>query len=118
MRMGSISNDLRQRLAIVGCTFLAPLAVVVTTFAMFAATVLNFENLRPGTTVTTQFSAQGVTFQSAFIGTDLGARSGTRALRTISPSAEVFTPIPLKMEFVRSQRRVKLFATSPGIPRN
>ena len=82
-----------------------------------APTLLNFEDLTAGTTVTTQFGARGVVFQGAFIGTDFGARSGTRALRSVPPTAEIFTPVPLVMQFTSPQARVSLFANSPGIPR-
>ena len=81
-------------------------------------TLLTFEDLPAGTTVTTQFGARGVIFERAFIGTDFGARSGTRALRSVPPNAEVFNPVPIVMTFTSPQARVKLFAFSGGIVRN
>ena len=82
-----------------------------------SATVLNFEDLPAGTTVTRQYARQGVIFNSAFLAADPAARSGTRVLQTVSPTAEVFTAIPLPMTFTRPQARVRLFASSPGAAR-
>jgi hypothetical protein len=79
---------------------------------------LDFENLPAGTTVNDQYVRQGVRFSSAHLAADPAARSGTRVLRTVSPTAEVFTPIPLRMAFIKPQARVKLFAMSPGTARN
>ena len=109
MRTGSAGSALRRRLTAF-VLVAAPLA--------FAQTLLDFENLPPGTTVNDQYAQQGVRFSDAFLATDPAARSGTRVLRTVNPAAEVFNPIPLKMAFVRPQTRVKLFAMSPGTPRN
>ena len=105
----------RARLWIVVGLFilLAPLPVVNS-----ATTALDFENLAPGTIVTMQYASRGVRFNSAFLATHPAARSGTRVLRTISPTAEVFTPIPFKMEFLTPQRHVLLFAMSPATARN
>ena len=57
-------------------------------------------------------------FTSVFLATDPATRSGSRVLRTVAPTAEVFTPIPLRMAFIKPQVRLKLFAMSPGIARN
>ncbi len=112
MRTGSIRNGPGQRLAVLTA------AVLVLVPAVMARTMLDFENLPPGTTVDDQFVRQGVRFRSAHLAADPAARSGTRALRPVSPSAEIFTPVPLVMAFVKPQARVKLFAMSPGVPRN
>ena len=80
-------------------------------------TVLTFEDLPAGTIVTTQYGARGVVFQGAFVGTDFGARSGTRALRSVPPTAEIFNPVQFVMSFTSPQSRVKLFVNSPSIPR-
>ena len=81
-------------------------------------TVLDFEDLAPGTIVTAQYGQRGVVFQNHFLGTDPAAHSGTRVLRTVSPAQEVFDPIPLVMTFTSSQSRVKLFAASSNIALN
>lgn len=113
MHSGSMWNGAAKRMVFAaGCVVAASHAVFV------AATLVDFENLPAGTTVTTQYAAQGVVFGSAYLATDPNARSGTRVLRTVSPTAEVFTPIPLRMTFSQPQARVKLYATSPGVARN
>jgi hypothetical protein len=86
--------------------------------ASAATTVLDFEDLAPFTTVTTQYGPRGVVFQGAFVATDLGGRSGTRSLRSIAPNIEVFEPVPLVLSFTSPQARVALFANSPGMVRN
>lgn len=102
----------KQWLLVAGLALLAPVAV-------FAASVFDFEDLPVGTTITNQYVDRGVRFYSAYLASDPAARSGTRVLRTVSPTAEVFTPIPLRMTFVlNGQMRVKFFAMSPGIARN
>jgi hypothetical protein len=83
-----------------------------------APTVLTFEDLAAGTTVTTQYGVRGVLFQGTFVGTDFGARSGSRALRSVPPTSEVFNPVPIIISFTSPQARVKLFVNSPGMPRN
>jgi hypothetical protein len=101
------------------CSWLAavmPMAVV--NGAMGAKTVLDFEDVAAGTTITSQYGMRGVIFHQAFLGTDSAARSGTRVLRTVSPTTEVFTEIPLVMSFTSAQSRVKLFAGSPGVALN
>jgi hypothetical protein len=113
MLTGSKWNSARRWILVVVCVFHAPLALVTA-----ANAVLDFENLPAGTTVTTQYLSRGVRFASAFLTTHPAARSGTRVLRTVSPNAEVFTPIPFKIEFLAPQRHVQLFAMSPAIARN
>jgi len=83
-----------------------------------APTLLTFDDLPVGTIVTTQYGARGVVFQGAVVGNDLGARSGTLALRSVAPNAEIFNPVPLVMTFTAPQRRVTLFANSPGAIRS
>ena len=102
----------------------AVLALIVALFIYFAPvspsfapTLLTFDDLPAGTNVTNQFGTRGVVFQAGFIGTDFGARSGTRALRSVPPNAEVFQPIPIVMFFTSPQARVSLFAMSPGTAR-
>jgi hypothetical protein len=75
------------------------------------ATLLDFEDLAPGTVVTAQYGPRGVLFQNHFLGTDPAAISGTHVLRTANPADEIFTPIPLAMLFTSPQARVKLFAS-------
>jgi LGFP repeat len=82
------------------------------------ATLINFEDLAPGTTVTTQFGPRGVLFNNNFLDTDPAAHSGTHVLRTVAPTAEVFDPIPLVMTFTSRQARVRLFASSAGTALN
>jgi LGFP repeat len=86
--------------------------------AVAAPTVLDFEDIAAGTTITTQYGPRGVIFQQAFLDTDPAAHSGTRLLRTFPLTAEVFTPIPLVMTFTSAQTRVKLFAGSRVAPVN
>ena len=97
---------------------LAAIAASLIYMAPPPPTLLNFEDLPAGTRVTNQFGARGVVFQGGFVGTDFGARSGTRALRTVAPFDEVFNPVPIVMSFTSPQARVALFAHSPGIARN
>lgn len=95
--------------------WLAALAAISSgSFATAAPTVLNFEDIAPGTTITTQYAARGVLFSGAFLGLDAAAHSGTRVLRTVSPGIEVFDPIPIVMNFTSPQSRVKLFAGHTG----
>jgi len=94
------------------------LAVFSASTAMAAATVLDFEDVAPGTTVTAQYGPRGVLFLNHFLGTDPAAHSGTHVLRTANPAQEIFTPIPLVMTFTSSQARVKLFAESSNIALN
>ena len=69
-----------------------------------AAQAITFEDLPAGTAVKAQYGARGVIFPGdAHIANDPHAHSGTRVLRSISETAEVFTPAPLVMTF-----------TSPG----
>ena len=112
MRTGSRWNGARRWILVAAGVFLAPLALVDA-----ATAVLDFENLPAGTMVTTQFLSRGVRFASGFLADHPAAHSGTRVLRSLNPNQEVFTAIPLKMEFVSPQRHVRLFAMSPGAAR-
>lgn len=93
-------------------------ALLIQSAAMGAPTVLNFEDLAPGTTVTAQYGPRGVLFQQAYLDTDAAAHSPTRVLRSANPSDEIFTPIPLPMTFTSAQSRVKFFAESSGVALN
>ena len=93
-------------------------ALFIQSAAMGAPTVLNFEDLAPGTTVTAQDGPRGVLFQQAYLDTDAAAHSPTRVLRSANPSDEIFTPIPLPMTFTSAQSRVKFFAESSGVALN
>jgi hypothetical protein len=117
MRPEAIRNPSRQLRLAWRRMFAAVAIVLFNSAPRTAPTVLTFEDLPAGTTVTTQYGAQGVVFQGAFIGTDLGARSGTRALRSVPPTAEIFTPVPFILSFTGPQARVSLFANSPGAER-
>ena len=77
-----------------------------------AQTVLDFEDVPAGTTITTQFAARGVLFQSVFLDTDPNASSPTKVIRAIRPGDEVFQARPLVIRFTSAQARVKLFAGS------
>ena len=105
-------NSVRCAIFVAICVFLAPLPP-----ATAATTALDFENLPAGTVVTNQYVNRGVRFASAFLATHQAARSGTRVLRSINPAVEVFTPIPLRMQFTTPQRHVQFFAMSPGTAR-
>jgi hypothetical protein len=100
---------------------LAVIAAAITGFAALvpsraSAQVINFEDLPPGTAVKAQYGARGVIFPGdAHIATDPHAHSGTRVLRSIAETAEVFTVSPLVMTFTSPQRRVAFFAGNfPG----
>src|SRR5205085_11424741 len=80
------------------------------TRALAAPTVLDFEDLAPGTTVTAQYGARGVLFDQDYLDSDPVARSGTRVLRNVNPAAEVFTPIPLIMTFTSAQASTQVIA--------
>jgi len=87
--------------------------------ATAAPTLLDFEDIAPGTVITTQYSQHGVLFRNHFLGTDPAAPSGARVLRSARPADEIFTPIPLVMTFTSiAQSRVKLLATSGNVTLN
>jgi hypothetical protein len=76
------------------------------------STLLDFEDLAPGTTVKAQYGSRGVLFNDQYIDTAPAVHSGTRLLRSINPAIEIFELIPITMRFTSSQARVKLFATT------
>ena len=94
----------------------ASLAALVLVPSRAAAQAIDFENLPPGTAVQAQYGARGVIFPgTAYVATDPHAHSGTRVLRSISETAEVFTIFPLVMTFTSPQKRVAFFAGNfPG----
>ena len=83
-----------------------------------APTVLDFEDLAPGTQVTTEYGERGVVFLNHYLGTDPAAHSGTHVLRTVNPASEIFEPVPLAMTFNAPQVLVKFFASSQNVPLN
>src|SRR4030095_5906304 len=82
-----------------GMRWLITLALFSARASMAAPTILDFEDIAAGTTITTQYSDRGVVFGSYFLDTDSAAASGTRVLRTIPLGMEWFDPIPLVMTF-------------------
>ena len=84
--------------------------------ATAATTVLDFEDITAGTTITTQYGPRGVLFEQAYLDVDPNAHSGTRVLRTWDPGVENFSPSPLVMTFTAPHvTRVKLFAAHPAV---
>jgi len=65
-------------------------------------TVLNFEDLPPGTIVTTQYGPRGVIFFNSYIDTHTQAHSGDQVLLSSDPGDE-FDTGPLIMEFTSKQ---------------
>jgi hypothetical protein len=82
------------------------------------STLLDFEDLAPGTEVTAQYGSRGVVFDNHVIVTDPAAHSGAHVLMTINPAQEVFEPLTLGMTFTSSQARVKFFAASLNVALN
>lgn len=95
--------------------FLAAVMILSASTVMADLTVLDFEDLASGTTITGQYGCRGALFERAFLGNDPAARSGTRVLRTSPPTAEIFVEIPLIVRFTSAQARVKMFAGSPNV---
>lgn len=68
-----------------------------------------------GTTVNAQYGPRGVIFFQAYLDSDAHAHSGQRVLRSLPPTAEVFTPAPFVMSFPSAQSRVAFQAGNfPG----
>lgn len=94
------------------------LAAALTPAAAGAATVLDFETPPAPATVTSQFSASGVLFNSGFLSRaplfspNTVARSGTQVMRVGNPSDGEFSPGPMVIRFTSPQARVRLFAGS------
>lgn len=96
-----------------------PLAAVVVSAWAFAATaaptVLDFEDIAPGTTISAEYGSRGVIFDRAYLSNaalfNAGtvAHSGTRVLRSDNPINEFHSP-PLVITFTSPQARVKFFA--------
>jgi hypothetical protein len=92
-------------------------AILVATLGAFASrtraqTVIDFEDLAPGSSVKTQYAARGVLFNGNYLDSDGAAHSGSHVLRAIAPSVEFFDIVPLVITFTSPQARVKLFAGS------
>jgi hypothetical protein len=109
----------RRTVVVIVTALLIPMAAtLLLRGAPFQQTVvINFENLAAGDRLTTQFGGDGIVFENGVVGNDLGARSGTRALRSVPIASEVFSPVPVNMSFpnpARRIRRVSFFANSPG----
>ena len=79
-----------------------------------AQTILDFEDVAPGTTITTQYAPppRGVLFEGSYLETDAAAHSGTHVIREIKPGNEFYAIVPLVIRFTSPQARVKLFAGS------
>ena len=86
--------------------------------ATAATTLLDFEDIAAPATINAQYTPRGAIFQQAYLGTDPNAHSGTRVLRTVDPSAEIFNPVPLVIKFTSLQARVKMFASNPAATAN
>lgn len=114
MRNRMIGESMRKTRSWIAGFFAFFAAVHFIAPAFAAPTLLDFEDIASGTTVTAQYGPRGVVFSNHFLGTDPAAHSGTQVLRTIAPQSEVFTPVPLVMTFTSAQARVKLFAGAPG----
>lgn len=102
-------GSLFRGISLVG--FAALCALVAPSLAS-AQTAIDFEDLPTGTIVTGQYRSEGVIFARAYLAEEPAARSGSRALRTVGPTTEVFLPIPLVIVFTQPQARVKLYALS------
>jgi hypothetical protein len=90
----------------------AVVAVASGSAALAAPTVLDFEDVAPGTTITTQYGSRGALFLQAYLDTDVAAHSGSHVLRSVPPTAEIFTPQPFVINFTSAQARVKFWAGS------
>ena len=86
-------------------------------FATAATTLLDFEDITAPATINAQYAPRGAIFQQAYL-YDPNAHSGTRVLRTVDPSAEIFNPVPLVIKFTSPQARVKMFASNPAATAN
>jgi hypothetical protein len=104
-----------RRQVVAGMRWATTLALLSDSPAMAAPTILDFEDIEAGTTITTQYSDRGVVFMNHYLDTDSAAPSGTRVLRTIPLGTETFDPIPLIMTFGFPQSRVKLLAMSEDV---
>jgi hypothetical protein len=99
-------------------TWVLLIVVAVLAFAhpLVLADTFTFEDLPVGTIVNAQYGPRGVIFFGAYIDSSTYAHSGTHVLRSIPPTAEVFTPAPLVMTFTSPQGHVAFHASNyPGI---
>lgn len=71
-------------------------------------TRVSFEDFPAGTSVTTQYAAQGVLFNGERIVLAAGAPSGTNVLRAHSPADDVNPVTSIRMRFTSGLRRVRL----------
>jgi hypothetical protein len=111
-RINSLMSS-RQQLATAAVLWMASItAVLFGGSAMAAKTVLDFEDIPAPTTITTQYASRGALFQGAYLDKDSAAHSGTQVLRSVPPTAEIFTPQPFVIRFASALARVKLFAGS------
>lgn len=91
------------------------LIAAVTALASVQPPVIDFEDRPVGSIITADYSSRGVIFDRAHVDTVPNPHSGTRVLRAVSPSEEVFTAVPLRMTFTGPMARVALFAGNlPG----
>jgi len=96
-------------------TLFVLMAAFVAAAGCAQADTLNFEDLAVGTTVNAQYGPRGAVFRDAYLDSDPHASSGTRVLRSIPPTAEVFTPAPLAIVFPSPQTHVAFHAGNfPG----
>ena len=117
-RFDGASRRRAESMRAMSAIFFAALNALIAPSPVTAKTVIDFEDQPPFTIINNQYGSKGVVFQGAFVATDLGGRSGTRALRSIPPNTEVFEPVPLVITFTSPQECVTLFANSPGMARN
>jgi hypothetical protein len=95
-----------------GSRLVSVVAVASGSAALAAPTVLDFEDVAAGTTITTQYGSRGALFQGAYLDTDPAAHSGTHVLRSVPPGSEIFTPQPFVVTFTSAQARVKFYGGS------
>lgn len=118
MLNGMISRSMREKRSWIAGLFGLVATLHLSAPAFAAQTLLDFEDKPPLTIVSTEYGVSGVVFQNAVVATDFGARSGTRALRSIHPTAETFNAVPFVIAFTSPQVRVAFFVNSPGMVRN
>jgi len=91
---------------------LALVALLLGAAQASAASLIDFEALPVGTTLSAQFGPSGVIFQSGYVDADAAAHSGQHIARTYGLNAEVFTPTSFGLTFTSAQAQVLLFAGS------
>lgn len=122
--MCRIKNPCPQVRLFDGWAWSAAIAVMFSAGSATAApTVLDFEDFPSGTTITTQYNAQGVLFDRAYLSNaalfsgNTVAHSGTRVIRSDNPINEFHAP-PLVITFTSPQVRVRMFAGCEVVPIN